>query len=209
MYSIPVASLAKALAAVTISMHPAAAHHSHDSYTVRAGDTLSTIAKHEYGHRSDWAGLWWANRHRIGNPNMITAGQHLRLPNSPKTGRKVVHAAMAAVPAAAPAPSSAPASAPSAGSSSPGATSAPPAGSASGVNWSAIAACESGGNWSINTGNGYYGGLQFTQQTWLAYGGGQYAPTANLASPGQQIAVAEQVAADVGLSAWPVCGANG
>ncbi len=212
-YSIPVASLAKGLAAVTISLHPAAAHHAHDGYTVRAGDTLSSIAKHEYGHRADWAGLWWANRHRIGNPNLITAGQRLRLPNSPKTGAKVVHAAMAAVPAPAPVHTSAPASAPSSGSSdssSSGATSAPPpSGSAGGVNWSAIAACESGGNWSINTGNGYYGGLQFTQQTWLAYGGGQYAPTANLASAGDQIAVAERVAADVGLSAWPVCGANG
>lgn len=212
-YSIPVASLAKALAAVTISMHPAAAHHSHPhSYTVRTGDTLSAIAKHEYGHRADWAGLWWANRHRIGNPNMIAAGQRLRLPNSPKRGSKVVHAAMAAVPAPAPAHTSAPASAPSSssGSSSSGATSAPPpSGSSSGVNWSAIAACESGGDWSINTGNGYYGGLQFTQQTWLAYGGGAYAPTANLASAGEQISVAERVAADVGLSAWPVCGANG
>jgi LysM repeat protein len=203
--------MAKALAAVTISLHPAAAHHHPDSYTVRAGDTLSAIAKHEYGHRGDWAGLWWANRHRIGNPNLISAGQKLRLPNSPKTGAKVVHAAMAAVPAPAPAHTSAPASTGSASgsSSSSGASSAPPPSGSSGVNWSAIAACESGGNWSINTGNGYYGGLQFTQQTWLAYGGGQYAPTANLASAGEQIAVAERVAADVGLSAWPVCGANG
>src|SRR2546430_42338 len=108
MYSIPVASLAKALAAVTISMHPAAAHPSHDGYTVRAGDTLSAIASHEYGRAADWAGLWWANRHRISNPSVITAGQRLRLPHSPKTGRKVVHAAMAAMPAAAPAPTSAP-----------------------------------------------------------------------------------------------------
>ncbi|HEY7429325.1 MAG TPA: transglycosylase family protein [Streptosporangiaceae bacterium] len=193
-------------------MNPAAAHHSPDSYTVRAGDTLSSIAAHQYGHRADWAGLWWANRHRIANPNMIAAGQRLRLPDSLKSGSRVKHAAMAAIPAPPPQPqpSSAPASSPSSSSSSGGSTSAPPpAGSASGVNWSAIAACESGGDWSINTGNGYYGGLQFTQGTWLAYGGGSYAPTANLASPSQQIAVAERVAADVGLSAWPVCGANG
>ena len=57
----------------------------------------------------------------------------------------------------------------------------------------AIAACESGGNWSASTGNGFYGGLQFTQQTWLGYRGGQYAPSANLATPDQQIAVAQQV----------------
>lgn len=73
----------------------------------------------------------------------------------------------------------------------------------SGVNWDAVAACESGGNWGINTGNGYYGGLQFTQQTWNAYGG-QGNP-AN-ASREQQIAVAERVAAGQGVSnAWPAC----
>jgi nucleoid-associated protein YgaU len=74
------------------------------------------------------------------------------------------------------------------------------------VNWDAIAQCESGGNWSINTGNGYYGGLQFSRSTWLAYGGGQYAPTANLASRSQQIAVAERTLAGQGIGAWPVCG---
>jgi LysM repeat protein len=74
------------------------------------------------------------------------------------------------------------------------------------VNWDAIAQCESGGNWSINTGNGYYGGLQFSRGTWLAYGGGSYAPTANLASKGQQIAVAEKTLAGQGIGAWPVCG---
>src|SRR2546429_5044795 len=75
--------------------------------------------------------------------------------------------------------------------------------------WDAIAQCESGGNWSINTGNGYYGGLQFTQQTWEAYGGLSYAPRADLASRAAQIAVAEKVYAAGGLGAWPVCGAQG
>jgi resuscitation-promoting factor RpfA len=74
------------------------------------------------------------------------------------------------------------------------------------VNWDAIAACESGGNWSINTGNGYYGGLQFSAGTWRAYGGGAYAPTANQASRSAQIAVAEKVLAGQGIGAWPVCG---
>ena len=74
------------------------------------------------------------------------------------------------------------------------------------VNWDAIAACESGGNWSINTGNGYYGGLQFSQGTWQAYGGGAYAPTAGQASRSAQIAVAEKVLAGQGIGAWPVCG---
>jgi Transglycosylase-like domain/LysM domain len=74
------------------------------------------------------------------------------------------------------------------------------------VNWDAIAQCESGGNWAINTGNGYYGGLQFSRSTWLAYGGGQYAPTANLASRGEQIAVAERTLRGQGIGAWPTCG---
>jgi len=74
------------------------------------------------------------------------------------------------------------------------------------VNWDAIAQCESGGNWSTNTGNGYYGGLQFSQGTWLAYGGGKYAPTASQASRSEQIAVAERTLAGQGIGAWPVCG---
>ena len=77
------------------------------------------------------------------------------------------------------------------------------------VNWDAIAACESGGNWSINTGNGYYGGLQFSSSTWLAYGGGAYAPTANKASRSAQIAVAEKVLQGQGIGAWPTCGKRG
>lgn len=73
-------------------------------------------------------------------------------------------------------------------------------------NWDGVANCESSGNWSINTGNGYYGGLQFSASTWQAYGGGQYASRADLASKDQQIAVAENVLAGQGVGAWPVCG---
>ena len=71
--------------------------------------------------------------------------------------------------------------------------------------WDRLAECESGGNWSINTGNGYYGGLQFSYGTWLAYGGGAYGETANLASRDQQIAVAERLRADSGFHPWPAC----
>jgi Transglycosylase-like domain/LysM domain len=78
--------------------------------------------------------------------------------------------------------------------------------SAAGHDWSGVAKCESGGNWSINTGNGYYGGLQFSASTWNAYGGGQYASRADLASPAEQIAVAEKVLVGQGIGAWPVCG---
>jgi LysM repeat protein len=74
--------------------------------------------------------------------------------------------------------------------------------------WSGVAQCESSGNWSINTGNGYYGGLQFSSQTWLGHGGGQYAQRADLASPAQQIAVAERVLLTQGAGAWPACGVH-
>jgi len=77
------------------------------------------------------------------------------------------------------------------------------------TNWDAIAQCESGGNWQINTGNGYSGGLQFSRSTWLAYGGGAYAPTAAQASREQQIAVAERTKAGQGIGAWPTCGKHG
>jgi LysM repeat protein len=72
--------------------------------------------------------------------------------------------------------------------------------------WDKVAQCESGGDWSINTGNGFYGGLQFSASTWRAYGGGAYASTANHASKAAQITVAERVLASQGPGAWPVCG---
>ncbi|MEU7719012.1 transglycosylase family protein [Streptomyces tibetensis] len=71
--------------------------------------------------------------------------------------------------------------------------------------WNKVAACESTNNWSINSGNGFYGGLQFTQSTWEAYGGRAYAARADLASKDQQIAVAEKVLDGQGPGAWPVC----
>ncbi|MGW7236866.1 transglycosylase family protein [Streptomyces sp. NPDC054804] len=72
--------------------------------------------------------------------------------------------------------------------------------------WDTVAQCESGGNWAINTGNGYYGGLQFSASTWAAYGGTQYAGQANQATKAQQIEIAEKVLAAQGKGAWPVCG---
>ncbi|WP_320780563.1 transglycosylase family protein [Streptomyces sp. CRN 30] len=71
--------------------------------------------------------------------------------------------------------------------------------------WEKVAACESTGDWDINTGNGFYGGLQFTQSTWEAFGGTRYAPRADLATRDQQIAVAEKVLDGQGPGAWPVC----
>ncbi|GGT18297.1 LysM peptidoglycan-binding domain-containing protein [Streptomyces chromofuscus] len=80
-----------------------------------------------------------------------------------------------------------------------------PATAADGGVWDRIAQCESGGNWHINTGNGYYGGLQFSADTWRAYGGTAYAPTADQASREQQIAVATHVQRAQGWGAWPTC----
>jgi LysM repeat protein len=197
--------MAKVLTAVTISLHPGA-HQVPASYTVQQGDTLSTIAAHEYSSAADWPAVWWANRHQVANPNMIAAGQRLRLPASGQVPAWMAHAALAAIPASSPAPAVSvaqadpPAAAP---------VTAAPAASSGGANWSAIAACESGGNWSANTGNGFYGGLQFTEQTWLGYGGGQYASSANQATEAQQVAVAQRVLAGQGVGAWPVCGAGG
>ncbi|MFC8230044.1 transglycosylase family protein [Streptomyces sp. NPDC057287] len=75
--------------------------------------------------------------------------------------------------------------------------------------WDAVAQCESGGNWSINTGNGYYGGLQFSASSWAAAGGTQYAARADLATKGQQIAAAEKLLDLQGPGAWSCAGAGG
>jgi LysM repeat protein len=204
---IPVAGLVKTLAVVTIGLQPAV-HPAPASYTVRPGDSLSAIAAHAYGSGGDWPAVWWANRHQVANPDMIAVGQRLRVPASGQVPAWMARAALAAIPAASPAPAPVtPVSAPQADPAAPVQAAAPS--SSGGANWSAIAACESGGNWGTNTGNGFYGGLQFTEQTWLAYGGGQYASSANLASESQQIAVAQRVLAGQGIGAWPVCGAGG
>lgn len=84
----------------------------------------------------------------------------------------------------------------------------PNAAAAPDSDWDRLAQCESGGNWAINTGNGYHGGLQFNAQTWQAYGGGEFAPTANLATREQQIVVAERTLAQQGWGAWPACSAS-
>ncbi|MFI9325511.1 transglycosylase family protein [Kitasatospora aureofaciens] len=74
--------------------------------------------------------------------------------------------------------------------------------------WERVAACESSGNWHINSGNGYYGGLQFDQPTWRENGGLAYAPRADLAGREEQMAVAQHLAERRGLSPWPVCGSR-
>ena len=207
MFSMAVAGLAKSLIAITVTLNPTAAHHGPGSYTVRPGDTLSQIAARAYGRAADWPAVWWANRRPVPDPDKITAGQRLALPSSHQVPPWLARAALAATAAARPAPA-APAGA-TAAPAAPAQAASPAPASSGGTNWSAIAACESGGNWAASTGNGFYGGLQFTEQTWLANGGGRYASSANLATPAQQIAVAQNVLASQGIGAWPVCGAGG
>jgi len=86
-----------------------------------------------------------------------------------------------------------------------GAALSPPAQAAGSV-WDRVAACESGGNWAINTGNGYYGGLQFSRSTWKAFGGTGYASSANRAGKVVQIAIGRRVLTAQGPGAWPTCG---
>ncbi|MEV7417934.1 transglycosylase family protein [Streptomyces sp. NPDC089919] len=83
---------------------------------------------------------------------------------------------------------------------------AAPASAASVATWDKVAQCESSGNWSINTGNGYYGGLQFAASTWEAFGGTRYAPYAHQATKKEQILVGEKVLAEQGVGAWGNCG---
>ncbi|WP_317986443.1 transglycosylase family protein [Corynebacterium freneyi] len=85
---------------------------------------------------------------------------------------------------------------------------APTATAAPDSDWDRLAQCESGGNWHINTGNGYYGGLQFAAGTWNGFGGNEFAPTADKASRIEQIYVAEKVLAAQGWGAWPACSAK-
>src|SRR3954464_2871088 len=89
------------------------------------------------------------------------------------------------------------------------AVSAPGVASAETTNWDAIAECESSGDYAINTGNGYYGGLQFSQSTWEEFGGTEFAPRADLATEQEQKTIAEEVKDGQGIDAWPTCGKHG
>jgi LysM repeat protein len=154
------------------------------SYTVQPGNNLSEIAA-QYGET--WQQL--ENVNHLPDPNLIFPGEIIDIPS--KTHTRPIG----------PEPSPhKPIPAPPASSSTV---------SSSGIDWDAVAECESSGDWSINTGNGYYGGLQFSESTWRAYGGGAYALYANEASKEQQIIIAERVLKGQGIGAWPVCGKRG
>ncbi|MGB4759187.1 MAG: transglycosylase family protein [Candidatus Saccharimonadales bacterium] len=162
--------------------------------TVQAGDYLSKIAQE---NNTDYLRIFYANADII-SPDVIHPGQQLRIPHADEqlTPRAlpVVEPVVAQQPVAVSAPSI---------TSSPRTTAnyAPSNGSV----WDQIAACESGGNWAINTGNGYYGGLQFSLSSWRAVGGSGLPSDA---SRDEQIARGEMLKVRQGWGAWPACSAK-
>ena len=179
--SIAGAGAAKTAIAVTVSLHPGAAHQASHSVTVRSGDSLSSISQRALGNAADWPALWWANRHSVPNPSLVQVGQHLRLPEQPKVSAWLTRAALAAIPGpapvavAAPAPAAAQAaqSAPAAASST---VSSVPAQSASysgapGSFQSCVIQRESGGNaGAVNASSGAGGLYGFLPSTWQSLG---------------------------------------
>ena len=194
--SIAASALPKAALAITLSLHPAAAHHHH--YTVRAGDTLASIASHEYGAADRWPALWWVNRDKIGNPNAIGAGQRLKLSSWHPHRAWLNRAALAAMPAAVPAAQPVSATAGSATG-----TAAAPAQSysaASGSFQQCVIQRESGGNPNAVNGSSGAGGLYgFLPSTWAALG---YSGLPENASTATQNQAFQQAYAQWGASPW-------
>ena len=183
------------------------------THMVQAGESLGDIAQ-AYGLVEDgWRVLFDAND-EIEQPSHIWPGLKLAVPMD---GDEVTHRTVPQPPAPEPEPEAAAESSTSTstraersrasrGDSSSGSSNDTSASTAvSGGRWDALAACESGGNWSINTGNGYYGGLQFSLSSWRAVGGSGYP---HQASKAEQIKRAEMLLARQGWGAWPACTAK-
>jgi hypothetical protein len=157
---------------------------------VEPGDSLIKIAS---AHETTHARIFYANP-SIENPDLIHPGQEVRIPRPDEQ--------LAERPMPVPAEPAMPAAQPSPAKVAPKRTYSPVSG---GSVWDRLAQCESGGNWSINTGNGYYGGLQFTLSTWRSVGGSGYP---HQASREEQIARAEILQARSGWGQWPACTAK-
>lgn len=199
--------------ALTLSMYsPSSAHAAPQNdqketkrVTIEHGDTLSKIAKEE---KTTYLRLFYANT-KIKHPDLIYPGDKVRVPSADEKLKKRPLPAAVSAPASAPQPALAPAAAPAAtpppqrtsSYSAPAQTSSP----VSGGVWDRLAACESGGNWAINTGNGYYGGVQFSLSSWQAVGGSGLPSNASKA---EQIMRAERLLAMQGWGAWPACSAK-
>jgi LysM repeat protein len=171
---------------------------------VQPGDYLAKIAD---AHDTNYVRLFDANE-QIADPDIIHPGDNIRIPApDEQLAHRVIPSDAPAVAAPAPAPAAAPAkpAAPRAMVKSQTYTPVAAIVSTSGSVWDRLAQCESGGNWAINTGNGFYGGLQFTLSSWRAVGGTGYP---NNASRTEQIARAEMLKARQGWGAWPACSAK-
>lgn len=199
--SIAGGGVAKTLIAVTVSLHPGAAHPG-NSYTVRAGDTLSVISQREYGSAADWPALWWINRNVVKNPSSIQAGQKLHLSGWHPVRPWLTRAALAAIPAAAPAAAPAP-SASDASDTNATQAPAPSSGSYSGAPGSfqsCVIQAESGGNaGAVNPSSGAGGLYGFLPSTWQALG---YSGLPEDASVSEQNAAFAKEYAESGTSAW-------
>lgn len=161
--------------------------------TVKSGDTLSGIARE---HGMTYRRLFEANGF-IDDPDLIYPGDEIRIPAAGEQG--AAREAATTTPAPQPRPEPEP---------EPVAQTEPAPAVPSGGVWDRLAQCESGGDWNISTGNGFYGGLQFQPSTWAAFGGHEYAPNAHQATRAQQIRVAERTQAAQGWGAWPACTAK-
>ena len=192
---------AKTMIAVTVSLHPGAAHHATQHTTVRPGDSLSSISQREFGSASSWPALWWANRHSVHNPSVIQAGERLVVPGSHKVKPWLTRAALTAIPAAAPAPVAAPA-APSAAAGA--VTSAAPVQQASYSGSGGFQSCviqrESGGDAAaVNASSGAGGLYGFLPSTWQSLGHSGLPENASVA---EQNAAFAQEYAQSGGGAW-------
>lgn len=177
---------------------------------INPGDTLEAIAT---AHNTTYVRIFNANPH-ISNPDLINAGDSVRIPAESEElpdrfgeiqAQAAAYQAQVAAQQAQYATQPQYTQQPQATYQAPQPAAAPVANVDGGV-WDTIAQCESGGNWAIDTGNGYSGGLQFAPGTWAAYGDGSASAAA--ASKEAQIAAAERVLAAQGWGAWPACSAK-
>jgi LysM repeat protein len=167
---------------------------------IKSGDTLSKIAQK---HGTKYLRIFYANKN-IKNPDVIYPGDKVRIPSpNEKLAKRALPKTAKSTPSNASAPAQS-AQVSSAAVQSPAPTPVY-SNSPSGGVWDRLAQCESGGNWSINTGNGYYGGLQFTPSSWRAVGG---SGLPHQASKAEQIARGKMLQARQGWGAWPACTAK-
>ncbi len=178
-----VLALSGAVLASAFALPAAASTGGQKAYTVKSGDTLSKIAGRQ--GLGSWRAIFDANA-SVENPDLIFPGQHLVIPAQGAELRSRSHTPSTRSTRSSRHSSAPPRSSPVAGGSA----------------WDRLAQCESGGNWSADTGNGFYGGLQFTTGSWRAAGG---AGMPQNASRSTQIQVAQRLQQMQGWGAWPTC----